>query len=144
VPETLRADLHVTRRAEDIMNRHFEVLPASRGLHDLSISQANGRGAFLVTGDSGGVCGVITAESAARLDHANALVAAREFAQSNYAAVAPSDSLWDVVAAMRDRGTDVALVVSKNGRVSAADVQGLITREQIIDALGSNMELFGD
>jgi hypothetical protein len=44
---------------------------------------------------------------------------------------------------MRDGGADVALVVSNNGHLSPADVHGLITRKQVIDTLGSDMELFG-
>jgi hypothetical protein len=45
---------------------------------------------------------------------------------------------------MRDRDTDVALVSSKNGHLSAADVQGLITRKQVMEIWGSDMELFGN
>ena len=144
VPETLRADLSGTRCAAEIMNSHFELLPAPKSLQDSSRPSADGAATFLVTGDSGKVFGVITTESATRFGQAAPPVAAGDIAQSNYAVVAPRDSLWEVIAAMRDRDADVVLVSSRNGHLSAADVQGLITRKQVIDILGSDIELFGD
>jgi len=144
VPETLRADLCVTRCAAGIMNSHFELLPAAKSLQDWPRPLADGGATFLVTADSGKVLGVITTESSTRFSQAAPPVAAADIAQSNYAVVAPRDSLWEVIGAMRDRDADVALVSSRNGHLSAADVQGLITRKQVIDILGTDMQMFGD
>jgi CIC family chloride channel protein len=67
VPETLRADLHLARRAESIMNSHVEVLVASTRLRDLA---SKGNEAFVVTDKSGAVTGAFTGESLAALEDA--------------------------------------------------------------------------
>ena len=51
-------------------------------------------------------------------------------------------SLWDVIAKMRANNASVALVTSKDGQFGAADVQGVITRKDILDTLADDMELF--
>jgi chloride channel protein, CIC family len=56
--------------------------------------------------------------------------------------VRDDDSLWDVVAKMRAQHASVALVTEKDGHFTAADVKGVITRKDLIDALAEDMELF--
>ena len=52
--------------------------------------------------------------------------------------------LWDVVAKMRRNDASLALVTSKNGHFTAADVEGMITRKDVLDRFADDMELFGD
>lgn len=142
VPETLRADVHFTRRAGRIMNSNIKVISEAKGFKELAKS-SSGTSALLVTSDAGGVCGVITPEHLARFNQAKPPVAVDGIVQTNYVIVAASDSLWDVIEAMRKSEAEVALVASKNEHPAASDVQGLITRKQVIDVLGSDIELFG-
>lgn len=142
VPETLRADLHFIRHAQDIMNSHLTLLPAAKGLPRLPGLTPDENAALLVSDESGVVAGVITPENVPRFKQAKPTAAVEDFAQSDYVVVAPAVSLWEVIEAMRRSGAGVALVALKQDPLVAADVQGIITRKQVIDTLGRDMELF--
>ncbi len=140
VPESLRADLQLTRRAASIMNSQAKILPAATRLQDLP---SNGDEAFVVTDAKGALGGVVTAESLTALGDANPTAVIGDAAQHDYVLVSPDDSVWKAVAAMRSSGSAFALVVSQEGNLSASSVQGLITRKAIMDVLADDMEVFG-
>ena len=140
VPETLRADLHLARRAASIMNSHVEVLAAATRLRDLA---STGKAAYVVTDESGIVAGAFTAESLATLDDAKSNATIEDVFRRNYVVVSPGDSLWDVVAAMSSTNSAFALVASHKGDLPATEVQGMISRKDIMDTLARSMELFG-
>jgi CIC family chloride channel protein len=70
------------------------------------------------------------------------VTASGEGSPGSSAAVLSDDSLWDVVNKMRANNASVALVTEKDGHFTAADVKGVITRKDLIDALAVDMELF--
>jgi CIC family chloride channel protein len=140
VPETLRADLQCTRHAEGIMNVHLEILPAATRLQDLPSERD---GAFVVTDESGAVVGAVTRESLPGLDHATTTAAIGDVMRPDYVVVSPGDSLWNVVAAMSSTNSSIVLVALHDGPLSAVEVQGVITRKDIMDTLAGDMELFG-
>ena len=142
VPETMRADISLTVRAESIMNRHVEILPATTRLRDLSLPLADGIIALLVSSENGALAGVVTAASLTHIAAPGPEVLLADVAQTNYVMVAPGDTLWDVVAAIRMANCDFALVAQDNAHPSAADVRGIIKCKDIVDALASGMELF--
>jgi CIC family chloride channel protein len=72
-----------------------------------------------------------------------ALVAASgEGSPGSSTTVLSEDSLWDVVNKMRANNASVALVTEKDGQFTAANVKGVITRKDLINALAEDMELF--
>ena len=102
VPETMRADLQLSRRAYDVMHR-------------------------------------VGPDASAAL-----LQAAHDDARETYVTVPGTAPLWDVVAKMRQNDASLALVTSKDGHFTAADVEGMITRKDVLDRFADDMELFGD
>jgi CIC family chloride channel protein len=140
VPESLRADLQFTRRAASIMNSKLEILPASTRLQNLP---SNRNDAFVVIDGAGAVEGVVPGENLAALSHASPTAVIGDVVQSNYVVVTPGDSVWEVVAAMRSTDSAIALVAAHKGDLSAGNVQGIITRKAIMDALAGDMEVFG-
>ena len=70
------------------------------------------------------------------------VAASGDGSREDYVTVPADASLWDVVAKMRANDASVALVTSKDGQFAAADVQGVITRKDILDTLADDMELF--
>jgi len=140
VPETLRADLHLARRAASIMNSHVEVLAAATRLRDLT---AVGNAAYVVTDESGTAAGAFTGESLAALENAKSNATIEDVFRHNYVVVSPGDSLWDVVAAMSSTNCTFALVASHKGDLPATEVKGMISRKDIMDTLARDMELFG-
>ena len=140
VPESLRADLQFTRRAASIMNSKLEIIPAATPLHDLP---SNRNDAFVVIDRAGAVEGVVPGENLAALGHASPTAVIGDVVQGNYVVVTPDNSVWDVVAAMRSTDSAIALVAAHKKNLSANSVQGMITRKAIMDALASDMEVFG-
>jgi CIC family chloride channel protein len=100
VPETMRADLQVSRLAASIMNPMGPEAPAA-----------------FVAGSGDG-------------------------APKECVTVPEDASLWEVIAQMRAHDASVALVTSKDGQSAATQVQGVITRKDILDTLADDMELF--
>ncbi len=140
VPETLRADLQFTHRAEGMMNRHVAVVPDSKTLRDIGEKEAGT--AWIVTGGSNNIAGVALPENLAILEHAGPGSAIRDFLQK-CVVVAPRASLGDVITAMESANAGVALVSADGNHPSPADVKGVITRKEILDAMASDGELFG-
>jgi CIC family chloride channel protein len=140
VPDTLRADLYLTRAAASIMNSHVEILQAATRFRDLT---STGKETYIVTEESGAVAGAITGESLAALDHAQSTAMVGDVVQRDFVVVAPVDTFSEVVGRMRLGNASFALVASHDGSLLAADVQGVITRKDVIDTLARDMELFG-
>jgi chloride channel protein, CIC family len=140
VPETLRADLQYTRHAASIMNPHVEILPAGTSVQELT-SKRNA--VYAVKDQSGALVGVSSAENLASLHSAGATARIGDLVQSNYVVVPPRASLWSVVDAMRTADVAYAAVAPHDGDLSASDVQGVISRKDIVDTLSDEIELFG-
>lgn len=96
VPETLRADVQITRRAAEVM-------------HPVTAAWTN------PAGDGSGAA----------------------------ASVPSTASLWEVIDKMHASNAAVILVRAKDGRSDSGDVLGMITREDVVDILAREMELFG-
>ena len=140
VPEMMRADLQYSRRAAGIMNSHVEILPAATPLKNLP---TNSDTVYVVKDQSGGLAGAVTGESLTALDHAGSTGTIGDVAHGNYAVVSPRASLWGVVDAMRTAGSAYAVVAAHDGDLKADDVQGIISRKDIVDTLSDDIELFG-
>jgi predicted transcriptional regulator len=98
---------------------------------------------FIVTDGSGAVAGAVTGESLATLAQAKPTEMIGDIVRRNYVIVSPDDSVWNVVVAMRSTDSAFALIASHDNDLSAANVQGIITRKDILDVLADDMELFG-
>lgn len=117
VPETLRADLSLMRRAKSLMHTNVEILPATKRLSDLRKPPATGSIAIIVSGAGGELTGIVTAASLERI-------------------------VSDVVAAISASNSIVALVATKNGNHLATDILGVISCKDIVNTLATGMELF--
>lgn len=129
IPETLREDIPFTRHAADVMNKTLEVVPRA----DAVPSHGKDGTAYIVMDDSRHIAGIAAPENLSM-----------QKIQSAYAVVAPRDSMADVIAAMARANAGVALVSENGGHPSPDDVKGVITRKEILDKLGRDIELFGD
>jgi len=62
---------------------------------------------------------------------------------ARFVVVSLGDSVWDVVAAMRCTKSAFALVALRDGGFVTSNVQGIITRKEMMHRLASDIELFG-
>ena len=139
-PESLRGDLQFSRRASSIMNSQLRTIQAATRLQDLP---PNKNESFVVATESGPVWGVVAGKSLMSLVDARPNAVIGDVARRDYVVVSPHDSVWKVVAAMRATDSAFALVASRDGDLSPGDVQGIITRKDVMDVLADDMELFG-
>jgi CIC family chloride channel protein len=139
-PESLRGDLQFSRRASSIMNSQLRTIQASTRLQDL---RPNKNESLVVATESGAVGGVVAGKNLMSLVDARPNAVIGDVARRDYVVVSPHDSVWKVVAAMRTTDSAFALVASRDGDLSPGDVQGIITRKDVMDVLADDMELFG-
>jgi chloride channel protein, CIC family len=129
VPETLRADVEFSRLAKDVMNAHVRVIPDGA-------NPAPDDGTALILADpSGKVAGVVPAASRDGGE-------ARRNPTRRYVTVREEAALTDVIERMYSGSAAIALVGPEDRRPEARKVQGVITRKEIVDALGEDMDLF--
>ena len=121
VPEDLRADVHFSRCARDVMNRRIEIAPAAR------TPSSGSDPVLLITNPAGEVISVAVGGDAPR---------------ENFITVKENDRLSEVVTRLHNAGASVALVTSPNGGSAATAVRGAITDRNIVDALADDLNLF--
>jgi CIC family chloride channel protein len=146
MPEALQTNLHHLKRARDVMETHFGVVPASSMLDEFAqmVSEQTTISWFLVE-DLNGIAGVIAKDAAlGALGPSAKTVRLGEIAHKDYITVAEDTTLFEVIARMRSSRASVALVRRDGGAISARDVEGLITKERIADAMVEAIELFSD
>lgn len=143
VPDALHADIQVSRRAENIMNRQFRVIPMTAPLPAFRDVPSARAPVFIVADDSGKIVGVIT-EGLVSPKALTKGVTSGDGACKDYVTVTNDASLRDVMAKIKASNASAALVTSKDGKFAASDVRGVITRSDIVDVLADEMELFND
>lgn len=70
------------------------------------------------------------------------MAAGKDGAPKQYVTVPGGAPLWEVLAQMRDHDASAALITSRDGQSTPADIQGVITRKDILDTLADDLELF--
>jgi CBS domain containing-hemolysin-like protein len=141
----MEADIQILRRAGEIMETDLAAVPASTPLLQFmqSLPEGSSPYAFLVTGDSGTVLGVVTRERLAALEQLHATAVVGNVAYRDYILVSEETLFFEVVRAMRSTRASMALVSSEPvSPPPAKAIQGVITREEIIDFLAASRELF--
>jgi CIC family chloride channel protein len=145
LPTALQANIISLKRAKEVMDVHFAVVPASGTADDLART-ASGQpdvSCFLVEGPEG-ILGFLTRDQALRPSGQEGTVKVADLADRRVITVREDTPLFDVVTSLRNAGASVALVMDGSGSVSGPAVRGLIAKQQIADAVLAGMELFSD
>jgi CIC family chloride channel protein len=146
MPQALRADFYQLRRAHDLMGKNIVTVPDASTLGDVLKNEAEFStvSAYLARGDDG-VLGVVTRVAALQaLLHDGRGTALRQIADQHFVRVSERTPLFDVMRIMRARHASVALVTRGGQRASVDNVVGVITKEQIANAVTEETELFSD
>jgi predicted transcriptional regulator len=67
-----------------------------------------------------------------------------ELVRDDHVTVSESKKFYQVIDKMKASGASVALVMSKDDSANTADIQGIITKEDMSDAIAGSLELFSD
>ena len=146
IPRALHANMFLVRRAADVMDKGFTLLPADTDLAAIlkSFTRAIGfKHVIAVTGQR--ITGAIRINTALRqgLESAHAGVPLRDIAARNFTIAREDDIVFDVIARMSRRGSPLALVVRGTRRVPRPDdILGVITKDQIADSVAASVRLY--
>jgi CIC family chloride channel protein len=146
MPDALHTNMHFLRRAKELMDTHFETLPATTALNDFArlVSEQAANSYFLVE-NRNIVIGFVTRDAAlGALNQSGETITLGEVACQEYITLAQDATLFDVIAGMSANHVTVALVTRDVEATTADNVLGLITKCQIGDAMEQAIELFSD
>jgi len=147
MPEALQSNFHHLKRAREVMDTHIVTVPASSTIDEFSriVSQRPTAPYYLVE-DQNALLGFVGKDAVltARRQPGKAITMG-EIANREYATLGEDSTLLDVLARLRFDHTSVFLVTNNGtGPVSADEVKGMITKQQIADAMSQTVEPFLD
>ncbi|GKT09641.1 chloride channel protein [Desulforhabdus sp. TSK] len=144
MPEALQTNFHYLRRAGSIMTADPKVLSASIPLSDFAriVSTDSFASHFLVE-DGGRIVGFVARDAALRvLEEAGSRLLLADVMERSFVTVMKNAPLHEILNRMRAGKTQLALVASQLPLYSTSDVLGLITKDQIVEAVEDAMDLF--
>lgn len=143
MPESMQSNFPLVRLARDIMDPRVCILPASTSLHDLPRILA-GRGAvdYLLAEGQRNIVGILKRDAALdAVSRDGAVLTIGDLAIVNFETVAENVTLLDIISRMHSTSASLFLVSAASAPGSTAMVKGVITKEQIADAMTETVSL---
>ncbi len=145
VPKALHANMFLVRRAKDVMDREFMVLPAAMSFDQfLRMPEHKGRMRHVLVEDEGRLTGAVRVNTGIRqgLEGAYTGVTLGEVAPHTFTIVRADDIVFDVIDRMWRKKADMALVVAGKGVPRPGDVLGVITKEHVADSVAASIKVY--
>jgi CIC family chloride channel protein len=147
MPEALQANFHHLKRAREVMDTHIVTVPASSTIDEFSriVSERPSAPYYLVE-DHNAVVGFVGKDALLKMrEHPGKAITVGEIVDKEYAILPENATLLDVLARLRFDHTSIFLVTNNGtGSVSTDQVKGMITKQQIADAMSQAVEPFLD
>jgi CIC family chloride channel protein len=145
-PDALQTNIHYLRRAREIMEKQFSVVEASTPIATLpQIALEHRTVPFYLVREKGRLLGIATSEAVLEtLGEKGGGGTLGEIANRNFILAAEDTTLFEVLARMRKNKTSFALVARRMRDIAPADVLGVITAGQIMEAIEGSIELFAE
>lgn len=145
VPQALQAEVERTRPVQELMDIHFEIVPASTCVDELAaILRDRTSVPSLLVEKGGRIEGVLLPHEALTvLQRQGPDIPLDAVADRAFVTVAQGATLRDALAEMHREGTAIALV-ARGHSTASQQVVGVLTKSQIGDALLQSVELFAD
>jgi CIC family chloride channel protein len=147
IPQTLQANFQQLRRARELMDTHFMTVPASMPLRELIRMGPKKKDvlAFLVESLNGEILGVVSKDTLIEtLGESSETTTLEEVTNERYMTVLEETTLFVIVETMRSRNVSIALVTDGSAIPQASNVKGVITRQQIGDAIVEANDFFSE
>jgi CIC family chloride channel protein len=145
MPRGLHANLFLVRSARDVMSHDLVVLDEATTFSAfLRMSATAGGLRHVVVTRRNHVAGVLRVNTDLRraVGAAEAEVTLGELAHRRFTVVREDAAVFDVIARMRRKGANTALVIPHGGYAEADRILGVITKEQIADSVASSIALY--
>jgi CIC family chloride channel protein len=146
LPEALQANPQQLKRAMDVMDTQFVAVPAFSTPDEFMhiVSEQSAASYFLIK-DINQIIGVVIKDSIPKvIGQVGKPIKLGDIASKNFVIVEEKTTLSEVIARMQSSQASVALVTHDTGSASVDNVKGLITKQQIADAIVQTMEMFSD
>ena len=148
VPKALHANMFLVRRAREVMDTDFTVLPAETSFAAFLRAPDNGgrmRHVVVTKGDR--VAGVLRVNTSLRQGLAETGAGGGatlgELATRNFVIARGDEVMFDVIRRIWRRNGFMAVVVGKErGTPRAADVLGVITKDHVADSVAASIEIY--
>jgi CIC family chloride channel protein len=146
IPEALQTNIHYLRRAAEIMEKRINVVDSDDTIDKLSRVALEYRTVpFYLVQDKGRIQGIVTSEAALEtLGEKGGEATLGEITNWNFILAVEDTTLFEVLVRMRKAKSSFALIVRKTHDIAPADVQGVITAGQILEAVEGSIELFAE
>jgi CIC family chloride channel protein len=149
IPKALHANMFLVRRAAEVMESDFVVVPVETGFDEF-LRRPENRAAIrhVIVTRAGRIAGVQRINTGLRrgLAATETGVTMGEVARHDFILVREDDVIFDVIARMWRRRAAMALVVRLPGRgfhtPRSGDVLGIITKEHVADAVAATVAVY--
>ena len=146
VPKAMHANMFLVRRADDVMEHDFVVMPADADLDEF-LRQHGTAGGYkhVVVARDNHIAGVVRINTGIRrgLETAYSGVTMATVAQRNFTIARETDIVFDIVQRMSRHAAAMAIVVKAGGRGRPDEVVGIISKEHIANSVADSIKPFG-
>jgi chloride channel protein, CIC family len=146
VPKAMHANMFLVRRAGDVMERDFVVMPADADLDEFLRRHGAASGfKHVIVARGNHIVGVVRINTGIRrgIEAAYSGVTMAAIAQRNFTLARENDIVFDIVQRMSRRGAAMAVVMATGGRGRPSEVVGIISKEHIADSVADSIKPFG-
>jgi CIC family chloride channel protein len=145
IPKALHANMFLVHQARDVMDRDFLLLPKQMSFDAfLREPSHNGKLRHVVVSNDDRIVGVLRVNTGIRrgLESAYTGVTLNDVASRDFTIAHEEDIMFGVIGRMWQRGAMMVVVVRGNGKPSAADVLGVITKEHVADSVALSVRSY--
>jgi chloride channel protein, CIC family len=145
VPKALHANMFLVRRARDVMDTDFALVPADTSFDAFLRAPENKGGMrYLLVTSGDRIIGVQRVNMGLHrgLEGADTGISLGDVANRNFVIARETDIVFDVIRRMWRRGAFMAVVVGKAGVPHAADVKGVISKEHVADSVAASVQIY--
>jgi CIC family chloride channel protein len=142
IPKALHANMFLVRRAGEVMERDFLVLPQDMPFDEfLELPEHNARLRHVVVTKNNKIKGVLRVNTALRrgLEGAFASVSLGDVASEQFAIARAEDIMFNVIGRMWRRNAVMTIVVRVDGIPRPDSIIGLITKEHVADSVAASV-----
>jgi CIC family chloride channel protein len=140
----LRASPHLVKRAREVMEEHIGTITCAASGDDMAAAlSAHPAISFYLVIEQDRVIGFVKSGTMFQAI-LQGKATASQLAVRQYATVQEDTTVEEVLAAMRAAGANVALVTDGSGTPAAGDVKGVITEQQLVQAMLNAAEFYLD
>ena len=145
LPKARHANMFLVKRAREVMDGDFALVPADTGFDAfLRAPENQARMRYLLVTSGDRIVGVQRVNTALHrgLEEARTGLTLGDVANRNFIIAREDDIVFDTIRRMWRRGAFMAVVVGRGGVPRAGDVRGVISKEHVADSVAETIQIY--